>query len=67
MGLRQHERSTFIMNEDYNIYEEHTNTTANTEPIVSEPYRYKYENGEKSEYSTDIDMLLNILNSEISK
>ena len=37
------------MNEDYNIYEEHTNTTETAEPVVSEPYRYRYENGEKRE------------------
>ena len=41
------------MNEDYlnneNFNETHSNINANsnTEPVVSEPYRYKYENGEK--------------------
>jgi len=39
------------MNEDFNRYEDNTNTTLNTENIVSEPYRYKYENGEKKEYA----------------
>ena len=41
----------------------------NSKQIIYECQSYlnKYENGEKSEYSTDIDMLLNILNSEISK
>ena len=35
-------------NTDFNTFYEE-NTTANTEPVVSEPYRYKYENGEKRE------------------
>jgi len=37
------------MNEDYNIYEEHTTANTNPEPVISEPYRYRYENGEKRE------------------
>jgi len=46
------------MNEDYtnHFYPENnptetnaSETTTNTEPIVSEPYRYRYENGEKRE------------------
>ena len=38
----------------------------NSRQIISECQSYlnKYENGIKSEYSTDIDMLLNVLNSE---
>ena len=43
------------MNEDYtnNYTSEHnsyeTTNNTNTEPAASEPYRYKYENGEKRE------------------
>ena len=37
------------MNDEYMNNENQRETTANTESVVSEPYRYKYENGEKSE------------------
>jgi len=40
------------MNNDYfnnEINTENIKTTNTTEPVVSEPYRYKYENGEKRE------------------
>lgn len=41
------------MNEEYmnndNLNE--NETTCSAEPVVSEPYRYKYENGEKKEFS----------------
>jgi len=45
------------MNEDYtnnDYFNSQTNTEnqSNTEPVASEPYRYRYENGEKKEQTT---------------
>ena len=44
------------MNENYTNNEYNSNssveTVTNTEPANSEPYRYRYENGEKREYSS---------------
>ena len=37
------------MNDDYRNNDSLNETNTNTEPVVSEPYRYKYENGEKRE------------------
>lgn len=49
------------MNEDYtnneytndSLNENNNEATGFTEPVVSEPYRYRYENGEKREASND--------------
>ena len=52
---QQHERSIFTMFEEENNIHNESNadfgTNRENKSVVSEPYRYKYENGEKREES----------------
>ena len=43
------------MNEDYTNNETINENSSLAEPVVSEPYRYKYENGEKKESTSTSD------------